>query len=204
MSLEVIGAGFGRTGTHSLKVALEMLGFGPTHHMKELIAHPDQMEMWRALAGGHSPGWTALYAGYRSAVDWPTAHYWRELAAAYPAARIILTMRDPDAWHRSVVSTIAPSMGPDNDPASFGRKVLGEQVFGGRVLDRDHAVAVYEAHVAAVKSEIPPERLLVYEVSQGWGPLCRHLRVPVPAEPFPLTNTTGEFQARMAARLATH
>ena len=99
MSLEVIGAGFGRTGTHSLKLALEWLVFAPCHHMTEVIAHPEQAQMWRAVARGESPGWDAIYAGYRSAVDWPTAHFWRVLAAYYPRAKLILTRRDPDAWH---------------------------------------------------------------------------------------------------------
>ena len=201
MSLAVIGAGLGRTGTHSLKLALGQLGFGPCHHMTELIGNPEQTQVWRAVARGERRDWDKIYAGYRSAVDWPTAHYWRELAAYYPQARMVLTVRDPDLWHKSVVSTIANGMAPGNNPESFGYKVIGQAVFGGRVTDRDHAVAVYEAHNAAVKAAIPPERLLVYEVAQGWGPLCAHLGVPVPDAPFPLTNTTSEFRAVMAERL---
>jgi hypothetical protein len=169
--------------------------------MTEVLRSPEQTEMWRAVARGERADWERLYAGYRSAVDWPTAHYWRRLAANYPDARMILTVRDPDAWHRSVVATIGNSMTPGNNPDSFGYKVVGQQVFGGRVTDRDTAVAAYEAHNAAVKAAIAPERLLVYEVAEGWGPLCAHLGVPVPDEPFPLTNTTPEFRAAMAQRL---
>jgi hypothetical protein len=196
--LEVIGAGLGRTGTHSLKLALDELGFGPCHHMSEVMTNPTQRDRWRAKARGEAIDWEALYEGYRSAVDWPTAHYWRELSEVYPDAKLILTVRDPDQWHRSVTKTIAETM-VGGDPDSFGVRVIFNEVFGGRIMDRDHAVAVYEAHNAAVKAAIPPERLLVYEVAQGWGPLCSHLGVPVPEAPFPLSNTTDEFRARMAA-----
>jgi hypothetical protein len=200
MSLEVIGAGMGRTGTHSLKLALNRLGFGPCHHMSEVITREDQSRMWRAVARGESPGWEALYAGYRSAVDWPTAHYWRELAAVYPAAKLILTVRDPEAWHRSVVQTIGEAIGRDTGGETFGARVIAGEIFGGRMMDRDHAIAVYEAHNAAVKAAIPPARLLVYEVAEGWEPLCAHLGVPAPGEAFPLTNTTEEFRARIAGQ----
>ena len=202
MTLEVISAGLGRTGTHSMKLALAMLGFGPCHHMTELIGNDGQTQMWRAHVRGEAPGWDALYAGYRSAVDWPTAHYWRELADYYPKAKLLLTVRDADKWHKSVVATIAKAMNSTNNPESFGRKVIGEQVFGGRIEDRDHAVGVYEAHNAAVKSAFGPDRLLVYDVAEGWGPLCAHLGVPEPGEPFPVTNTTVEFQTLIAARIS--
>jgi len=202
MTLEVIGAGLGRTGTHSMKLALAMLGFGPCHHMTELIGSDEQTQLWRAHVRGEAPGWDALYAGYRSAVDWPTAHYWRELADYYPDAKLLLTVRDPDAWHKSVIATIARAMNSTNNPESFGRKVIGEQVFSGRIEDRDYAVGVYEAHNAAVKSAFGPKRLLVYDVAEGWGPLCAHLGVPEPDEPFPVTNTTVEFQTLIAARIS--
>lgn len=198
MPLEVIGAGLGRTGTHSLKLALQRLGFGPCHHMMELVGNPEQSQMWRARASGESLDWEMLYAGYRSAVDWPTAHYWRELAEAYPEAKILLTIRDPETWHRSVAATIAVPISSGQDPETFGAKVIGNEVFGGRITDRDHAIAIYEAHNAAVKTAFGPERLLVYEVSQGWGPLCAHLGVEEPDEPFPRTNTAEEFRARFA------
>ncbi len=200
MALEVIGAGMGRTGTHSLKLALEMLGLGPCHHMSEVMARPGQKEIWRAAGRGEPTDWDMAYQGYRSAVDWPTVHFWRELAAYYPNARIILTVRDPVRWHESVMNTIARSMGPDNDQDSFGVAVVAKQVFGGRIADREHAIAVHQAHNAAVAAAIPPERLLTYEVSQGWEPLCAFLGVPVPQAPFPHSNTTEEFRALFKGR----
>lgn len=200
MTLDVIGAGMGRTGTYTLKFALEQVGLGPCHHMSEVLANPEQKALWRAAGEGRLPNWDAAYAGYRSAVDWPTAHFWREVADHYPAAKVILTVRDPEAWYDSMAQTIRLTLDvSSNDPKSFGVAVIGNRVFGGRFDDRDHAIGVYEAHNAAVKAELPPERLLVYRVSEGWEPLCAFLGVPMPTEPFPHTNSTAEFRARIGA-----
>lgn len=198
MALDVIGAGMGRTGTYSLKLALERIGFGPCHHMAEVHASAEQKALWRAAGQGQFPNWDAAYAGYRSAVDWPTAHFWREVSGHYPEAKVILTVRDPDAWYDSMAQTIGLTMdAASNDPRSFGVAVVGNIVFGGRFDDRDHAIAVYEAHNAAVKAALPRERLLTYQVSEGWEPLCAFLDVPSPSEPFPRTNSSAEFRARM-------
>ncbi|THK36370.1 sulfotransferase family protein [Ensifer sp. MPMI2T] len=199
MVLDIIGAGFGRTGTHSLKLALEQIGFGPCHHMSEVGRSPEQKALWRAAGNGELPDWDKVYAGYRSAVDWPTAHFWRELSAYYPDAKVILTVRDPETWHRSVIQTIGPMSDPaTNDPASFGVAVVGQTVFGGRIGDRDHAISVYEAHNAAVRKALPAGRLLTYEISSGWEPLCSFLGVPVPSQPFPHSNSTAEFRSQLA------
>lgn len=197
MALEIIGAGMGRTGTYSLNLALEQLGFGPCHHMADVNASPEQKAAWRAAGDGRLPDWDAVYAGYRSAVDWPTAHFWLEVAKHFPAARVILTERDPDAWFDSMAGTIAPTIGPGADPDSFGVKVIGRQIFGGHLNDRAHAIATYRAHNAAVRNSLPPDRLLVYRVSDGWGPLCAFLDIDIPDEPFPQTNSGAEFRARV-------
>ncbi|SIT58666.1 conserved hypothetical protein [Mesorhizobium prunaredense] len=198
MSLDVIGAGMGRTGTYSLKLALEHLGFGPCHHMADVNANPEQKKLWRAAGQGQLPNWDLAYAGYRSAVDWPTAHFWREVSDHYPDAKVVLTVRDPEAWYDSVAQTIGLSMdAASNDPQSFGVAVVGNGVFGGRFNDRHHAIAVYEEHNATVRATLPPGRLLTYQVSEGWGPLCAFLAVQLPSEPFPRTNSTAEFRARM-------
>lgn len=197
MTLMVIGAGMGRTGTYSLKLALGMLGFGPCHHMTEVIGNEAQKAFWRAAGRGEAVDWEQGYAGYRSAVDWPTAHFWRELSAYYPDARVILTTRDPGAWYASVANTISRGFGAEgNDPATFGVAVIGNTVFGGRFGDRAHAIAVYEAHNRAVRETIPPARRLDYEAGQGWEPLCDFLGVPVPAEAYPHRNSTEEFLSR--------
>lgn len=197
MALSVIGAGMGRTGTYSLKLALEQLGFGPCHHMSDVNASTEQKALWRAAGKGQLPDWDVAYAGYRSAVDWPTAHYWREVGAHYPEARVILTVRDAGAWYASMAQTIAHTMDATNNPESFGVAVIGNGVFGGRFDERDRAIAIYEAHNAAVRAALPPERLLNYDVTEGWAPLCAFLDVPVPSDPFPRTNSTAEFRARI-------
>jgi hypothetical protein len=201
MNLAVIGAGLGRTGTHSLKLALEMLGFGPCYHMAEVFEHPGHAEIWHALTDGTSHDFDAVLSGYRSAVDLPVAYFWRELAAANPNAKIILTERGEDVWFDSVKNTIFERLSVDPETARFpaqlsmARHLVVEKLFGND-LSRENVIAVYRRHNAEVKRTIAPERLLVFEGSQGWQPLCEFLGVAVPEQPYPITNTTKEFQAR--------
>ena len=197
MSLEVIGAGFGRTGTESMKLALEQLGFGPCHHMKEVLANPEQLEIWRAIARGDPPDWEMAFADYGSAVDWPSAFFWEELSEVYPEAKIILTVRSPESWHKSMSNTIFKVLEASTDPDSIGLKLIAERVFGGRFLDRDHAIAVYEKNNADVQAAFDDDRLLVYHLGDGWEPLCRFLDTPVPDTPFPRSNSTAEFNEMM-------
>lgn len=200
MALSVIGAGFGRTGTYSLNLALEMLGFGPCHHMADVNSNDQQKAWFRGAARGVPVDWDEVYAGYVSAVDWPTAYFWRELAAHFPKARIILTTRDPSRWFESAKETIFKTMGPDSNPDSFGTAVIRGKIFSGNITDKAHVTAVLEAANREIIATIPPERLLVYQVSEGWAPLCAFLGVPVPAEPFPLTNTTEAFRENVLGR----
>jgi hypothetical protein len=199
MALAVIGAGFGRTGTESMKLALETLGLGPCHHMKEVLSNPRQLDIWRAAAQGDLPDWDEAFAGYRSTVDWPSAYFWRELSAYYPEAKILLTVRSAESWYESMVRTIMQVLRTSTDPASIGKRLIAEKVFGGRFDDRSHAIAVYQANIAAVQAAFPPDRLLTYNLGDGWEPLCRFLGRPVPDTPFPKTNSTEQFQAFAAA-----
>jgi hypothetical protein len=194
MGLKVIGAGFGRTGTDSMREALNMLGFGPCHHMLEVNASDEQKRLWRAHAAGDSPGWEALFAGYTSCVDWPSAHYWRELMAVYPDAKVVLTYRSPESWWESFEKTIVRGIAQSTDMDSLGITLVRDQVFGGRPGDRAHAIALYEANVAAVKATVPASRLLVHNLGDGWAPLCKHLGVPVPDAAYPSRNSTTDFQ----------
>ncbi|TPJ73618.1 sulfotransferase family protein [Mesorhizobium sp. B2-6-2] len=198
MSLMVIGAGFGRTGTDSMREALTMLGFGPCHHMSEVMAHEEQKRLWRALARGETPDWSQLFAGYRSCVDWPSAHYWRELIEIYPQARVVLTWRSPESWWESFEKTILPAIVGSTDQDSLGIALVAKQVFGGRPQDRAHAIAIYRDNVEAVLNTVPAERLLVHKLGDGWVPLCAHLGVPVPDEPYPSRNTTQEFRSALS------
>ena len=200
MAIAVIGAGMGRTGTHSLNLALEALGLGPCHHMSDVNANPVQRALWRAAGRGETIDWDAAYEGYASAVDWPTAYFWRELADYYPHAKFILTIRDPETWYRSIARTIAEVVGADAESQSFGVAVIRNKVFGGRINDPQHCMAVFEAHNAAVKAEIAPERLLVYQVSEGWPPLCDFLGLPIPDQPFPATNSAETFREQILRR----
>lgn len=197
MSLKIIGAGFGRTGTLSLKLALEKLGFGPCHHMMEVFQNPESVDWWIDAADG-KPDWEKIFRGYNAAVDWPSCTFYAELADAYPDAKVILTERDAEAWFRSTQATIFPAEMHADTPAPFQemfRKVISD-LFDGQIRDHDRTIDVFKAHNAAVRERISPERLLVYEVTQGWEPLCEFLDVDVPEETMPKVNSTEEFIGR--------
>lgn len=204
MTLTVLGAGHGRTGTASLKAALDRLGFGPCYHMMEVFKDEAAPARWIAACDGRAD-WEAIFAGYRSSVDWPGARFWRELADTYPDAKVILTVRDPDSWFRSTQQTIfARGMPPANAPDPFAMMIrkLTLPVFGERLDERERLIAEFNRHNAEVQATIAPERLLVYDVRQGWDPLCAFLGAPVPDEPFPAVNSSEEFvREQRGARL---
>jgi hypothetical protein len=202
VALEIIGSGFGRTGTTSLKRAVERLGFGPCHHMEEVLGHPEQVPYWQAVVAGNAPPWDVVFDGYRSQVDWPGAHVWRELAGAYPAANVIHTVRPEDAWWTSFSNTIGKMLAgykdrpaPPHIPAMMQAMEIAilQQTFHCAADDREGVLAAYRRRAVDVREAIAPERLLLFDVSQGWAPLCTFLDVPVPEEPFPRVNSTEEF-----------
>ena len=204
MPLQVIGAGLGRTGTMSLKLALEQLDLGPCYHMAEVFQNPAAPAMWEAVADGEPPDWEKIFAGYRATVDWPSATYYKALADAYPDAKIILTTRDPEAWFDSTQATIFArdfTVQPTTPFETMAAKVVGD-MFDRRMHDRDHLISVYERHNAEVRAVIAPGRLLDYRVASGWGPLCDFLGVAAPEGPMPTANSTEEFQARVPQALA--
>ena len=209
MALSVIGAGMGRTGTKSLKLALEQLGFGPCFHMAEFFTSANGEALkatWERVAFDPAPpDWDEVFAGYRSTVDFPASVFWRELADRYPDAKVILSLRDAERWYASTQETIFK---PDPDRPfaertdNWGRmayKVISLDTFGGDTTSRDHCIAVYEKHNAAVKATIAPERLLVYEPGEGWTRLSAFLGVPAPDTPFPRENTADAFKAARKA-----
>ena len=201
MPLSVIGAGLGRTGTLSLKIALERLGFGPCHHMLEVFAHPAQAAVWHDAAEGREVDWDTLFADYGSAVDWPSCHFWRQLSGHYRHAKIILTIRDADSWYASISATIGKFEGASSLPldpkvgavVAMAQRIIMDQTFGGRLSEPEHAKEVFRRHNAAVMAEATGDRLLLFNVAAGWKPLCNFLDRPVPEEPFPRTNSTEEF-----------
>lgn len=197
MTLKVIGAGFGRTGTDSMREALNLLGFGPCHHMFEVTDNPLMKSRWRSFMESGAPDWPSLFEGYRSGVDWPAAHYWRELMEVYPDAKVILTWRDAESWWTSYEATILRFVQTAADRASVSVRLI-EKAFGARASDRSAMIAAYEANVAEVMARVPKERLLVHRLGDEWEPLCKILGVAVPAEPYPSRNTTADIQARVS------
>ncbi|MGH6873210.1 MAG: sulfotransferase family protein [Rhizomicrobium sp.] len=200
--MRVIGAGFGRTGTMSLKLALEQLGYAPCYHMVEVFAHPEHNDTWEAAIRKDNVDWRGFLGSYPAGVDWPVSGFWRELSAAFPDAKFILTERDPEAWYASMSQTILASLMRDGGPADevrrrqahMGRLLLAS-TFGGN-FDKDNIIAVYKRHNQEVKDTLPASSLLVTDSPEGWAPVCEFLGKPVPVVPFPKTNSTAEFRAR--------
>jgi hypothetical protein len=197
--LKVVGAGVGRTGTHSLKDALEILLGGTCHHMIEVImVSPEQIPTWIAAIDGQQIDWDELMKPYTAQVDWPGASFWPELAAANPDALVILSTRDPDAWYTSCTNTIFAGMrqmiDDGNEWMAAVVRMLGER-FTDKIEDKDAMIEAFHKHNAAVRAGVPKERLLEWTAGDGWEPICERLGLPVPAEPFPKVNTTEEFRA---------
>jgi hypothetical protein len=237
MALEVIGAGFGRTGTTSLKTALEELGFDPCY--AGLFGHPEHVELWEA-ARGKSVDWNELFGGYRATTDWPACLFYEELMQSYPDAKVILTVRDPNRWYESTYNTFYLRQRIASSPvfrclqrlglrqfnantflllvlragelvrlfrpgmasvAGLNERLIWEETFGGNFEDRQHAIEVFDRHNEEVKRRVPVERLLVYEIKEGWGPLCDFLGVEEPDKPFPYLNDTRTFRKMIRRRI---
>lgn len=198
MSLKVVGAGVGRTGTHSLKVALEQLLGDRCYHMLEVFEHPEHVPMWQQAVAGDMPDWDVLFAGYGAAVDWPAAAFWEQQAEAYPDALILLSTRDSAGWWRSCDNTIFEVFRTADDkmPGEWTAMIKGLfRNFAGDTLDEASAIAAYERHNDHVRTTAPSDRLLEWHPGDGWEPICRALGVAVPDEPFPHVNSTAEFRA---------
>ena len=197
MELRVVGAGVGRTGTHSLKVALEQLLGAPCHHMVEILNDPAQIPAWTDAIEGRPVDWSAMLTRYRSIVDWPGGAFWREISAVNPDALVLLSVRDPEAWYRSASNTIFLTfdrMPPDKQPwMNEVRKLLRDR-FSDRFDDPTAMMNAFVLHNDAVRAEVPADRLLEWTPGDGWEPICERLGLPVPTEPFPVTNTTDEFR----------
>lgn len=201
MSLAVIGAGLGRTGTMSLKLALEQLGVGRCYHMTECFPDPKAPPLWVAAADGR-PDWDAIFDGFAATVDYPACSFWRELSAYYPEAKVVLTVRDADKWFDSTQATIfsepiRKSLFSSPLGEFFRKTVTG--AFGDRIDDRAFMTAYFERRNREVEAELPAERLLVYDVAEGWEPLCRFLQVPVPDRPYPRVNVREDLASMISS-----
>jgi hypothetical protein len=221
--VKVVGAGFRRTGTMSLKAALEELGFGPCYHMIEVFEHPEHVGFWEAAWKGEPVDWNDFLGGYEATVDWPACTFYEELLQRHPDAKVLLSVRHPERWYESTRDTIYRiskiTAGSRLSRAVFafvglfvpgvfgiGRMdndISRQDTFDGRFDDQEHAVEVFERHNEEVKRRVPAEKLLVFEVREGWGPLCEFLGVEVPDKPFPHLNDGEEFPRMMRRQIAT-
>lgn len=216
--MKVIGAGFGRTGTTSLKAALEELGLGPAYSLTEVFKNPQHVEVWEAARRGEEVDWRGFFEGYEVAVDWPACTFYEELAEAFPEAPVILTVRDPEPWYDSMQKTIYQLRKLTNGPppvraafalagkfapgvtgvARLADRIVWEDTFDGRFDDRDYAMEVFKRRNEEVRRQVLlSERLLVFDVREGWRPLCEFLGVEVPDKPFPYLNEAKEMRRRL-------
>ena len=199
--LMLIGAAFPRTGTMSVKKALEHLGIGQCYHMQEVFLNTHHIPVWEATVSGTLPSWRNLFEGYVATLDSPACHFWKELSVAFPEAKVLLHKRDPESWYESMYATVYQVImqaGEQADPAlQMVRKFFFEKVMSGRFEDRAFAIGVYKQYCEDVIAGINEERLLVYEASQGWEPLCSFLGQDVPSIPFPKINSKNEFRNRV-------
>ena len=205
MAIQVIGAGFGRTGTKSLKSALEQLGFEKCYHMVEVDNHDHKRE-WLKAHRGEPINWDTLFKGFKATVDWPSCNLWREQLEHFTDAKIILSVRDPDSWYESIMNTIYPyskELLVSEDPqlrysGKWAFEIVWDRIFDGRLNEREHVINIFNQHNRSVISETPPDKLLVFEAKDGWEPLCDFLRVPIPETHYPHTNTTHQFKDAIA------
>jgi hypothetical protein len=216
MTLKIIGTGLSRTGTKSLKDALEILTGERCYHMYELFLNPERLHLWKEAEEKQDTDWDSLFRGYGSAVDLPTAKYYAKLMEKYPDAKFVHTHRDPDSWYESAVGTIFSPISPitgelnvllesTDRPTNwgrlrairFGRQIIREGLFHGQSMDRKSAISIYTEHNRNVKATVPSSRLLEFRIEDGWGPLCAFLNVEVPQEIFPHSNERNSFAESM-------
>ena len=201
MGLQVVGAGLGRTGTHSLQLALQQLLGGRCYHMIEVFSRPDDIAVWHAAVNGNQPNWNEFLADYTATVDWPACSFWREMSAANPDAVVLLSSRDTDGWWKSASNTIfavgdRPATG---DPQFDAQRAMALDMFVNTFTpgwqDETEAKRAYEAHNANVRASVPADKLIDWHPGDGWAPICEKLGLPVPSEPFPHVNSTDDFRA---------
>lgn len=202
MGIKIIGAGFGRTGTSSLKDALDRLGVTPCYHMRDVMEKSEHIRLWHDAAIHNQGDWATIFQGYLSTVDWPGTFFYKDLMKQYPDAKVILTVRNPESWYRSTYETIYQDQLHPEMYEEFGwplaldemvKAIIWQGTFQGRFDDSSYAIDCFQRHNAEVQRTVPAEKLLVYDIKDGWDPLCRFLNVPIPVEAFPHSNKTQEY-----------
>ena len=220
MPIKIIGAGFPRTGTNTLRESLELLGFRKTYHMKQLLVHPENLHYWSTLKATGTTNWEALYDGYEATVDFPCYPWYKQHMKQYPDAKVILSTRPFEKWYTSFYSTIWQSQNPpESERIAMGERIassprlqsvmqvmglakqtINEEHFQGKFLDKEFMEKIFNDHNEEVKNYVPANKLLIYDVCEGWEPLCNFLNVNVPTEALPHTNKKEDF-AEMVAEL---
>ena len=206
--MKVIGSGFGRTGTLSLKAALEILGFDPCYHMMEVIKRPSHVRLWQKISHGDDIPWERIFDKFEATVDYPASPFYRELLDRYPDAKVVHTVRDPERWYNSTAETIyrVNNTFPEwvtaytplfNRFYDMQQRLIWQKVFNGRFLDRPYAIQTFNQYTDAVREHVPSEKLLIFNVKEGWEPLCAFLEVPVPDVPFPHVNDRETMRRRL-------
>lgn len=207
MTIKVIGVGFGRTGTASLRSALEILGFNKCYHMYDIVFSDRSMaKTWHNANKGQNVDWDEVFDGYQATVDWPGLVFYKELVGKYPDSKVILTIREPDKWYESMYNTIytlhmsIPKWllwvsAKDRNLSKMVYSLIWDGTFNGKFTNKEYAKEVFKKHIEDVKISIPKDRLLTYQISEGWEPLCKFLGVSIPEDkPFPNVNDTEEFK----------
>jgi len=192
----------------SIRAALEILGLGKSYHMQEVFLNPEHVDIWEQATDGTMPDWKTFLAGYAATLDGPACFYWREILDSFPDAGVLLVRRDPADWYRSMKDTIFPTLVSDSwaeEPAiRMIRRLLLDKVLHGKFEDEAYTVQRYLDYCEDVESSAPREKLLVYDVAEGWGPLCAFLGLPEPNVPFPARNTSAEFRKRAGLERGGH
>jgi hypothetical protein len=205
--LRVIGVGLPRSGTSSLQAALELLGFGPCHHMSELIDKPDQSVQFLRAYDGHKVDFHTLMKGYGSAVGSPVADFYKEIRQAYPQAKLVLTVRDSsEKWLESFDTTLR---------IVFLSKIFYCIVYLMKIVRLSCLVArksgekwtyeigqigpqFHDQYNARIINENKAGEVLVYNVKEGWPPLCKFLGVDIPQNiPFPNLNEAQHIKRQI-------
>ena len=207
--MKLIGAGFGRMGTMSIKAALEQIGYGPCFHMIDVIRDPSLLPPWKAAADGEPVDWVEALDGWESTIDWPGCNYWREHHEIWPDIPVLLNNRDREAWYKSTYNSIWEAKeramrgelagNTENPPPpevmAMVAKTVWDGSFDGQFTDKEYAFKKLDEHYDAVRATIPKDQLLEFDVTQeGWDPLCSFLGIDVPDTPFPHLNDTKSFR----------
>ena len=204
--MDIIVAGWGRTGTRSLKFALSHLLNKPSYHMQNILLNKNEAKKWNNffITKSKKIDWDAIYSNYGACLDFPSCNYYKELMEYYPNSKVILTTRDSKSWIKSwnvlenqVLNSFTFKFMARIPYTSFylqkkihNELIIGKHgVFRGKGSDKDR-MNLFEEWNQSVINYVPNDRLLVYHPKEGWEPLCNFLDLPTPDIQYPHLNKT--------------